>query len=227
MPEYLYSNKCTNANISYITYDAISYENQEDGTLQRGLDGAPIRRTLKLVNRLISFSYALPSKYINRANKLIGTVNKNTVCIGGLTFPANTVKLIALSPESIKSKEGTAFTGVDVTFEIGDQRDVYRTEATIEGFFFRHPVNGNMVRIQYSSEPDIYLKDKSLYPNAVNVWRGFGFYTESRPDLNIPEPFPLTVDGSLNIGDIVYKQVVADTKTDNWSILAIPKEGLV
>lgn len=228
MPEYLYSDKCTNANISYITYDAISYESKDEvGKLVRGLDGAPIRRTIKLVNRLIAFSYAISSEDVESATKLIGTVNRNPICIGGIPFEAKKVKLISFASEPIKSDESAPCTGVNIILEVGDQHSVYESIVPREGFLFKHPKKGNMVRIQYSSEPSIYLEDKVNFPNAINVWKGFGFYTESRPDLNVLEPFPLNEDGSLNTGDVIEYIKTVDASVGNWSLLGIPEKGLV
>ena len=227
MPEYLYQNRCTNVDISHISYESISYENKETGKLVRGLDGAPIRRSVKLTNRLISFSYAIPTRYVSNANKLIGTINQNALSIGGLVFNAKEVKLLSFATEDILSKVRNPYTGVDVTVEIGDQKSVYETEIILEGFMFKHPKNGNMVKIQYSSEPDVYLRNKELYPNAVNVWKGFGFYTETRPDLNILEPFPLLEDGSLNTSDVGHKIRTVDALVSDWNILSIPRKGLI
>jgi hypothetical protein len=227
MPEYYYTNKCTNVSVSYITYDTISYVDKETKLIIRGLDGAPVRRTVKLTNRLVSFSYAIPTKQIDYLYKIVGTVNSTPVNLGGMSIYAHGAKLISYSTEKIKSHDHNDYTGIELTIEIGDQKDLYKTEMPLEGFYCKHPVLNNIVRIQHSSDPSYFLNNRDKYPSAFTLWNGYGFYSEDRPDLNIVEPFPLTTDGSMNISDVIYTKTVVDSDVCNWGILCLPREGLV
>ena len=233
MAKLIKLDKCCNVGVSNKVYDVVSYTNySKDKIVLAVYNNANtlVRRILKLNNRIIDFEY-YTKRFDNSLFSFINSVNSSQINIGGLIIPKNGAKLLLLSTseETLNDNDNLrSYCKVQVKLEIADEKPVLHTVVPVEDVFFVHPVTKRRTRIQFSSDPDFYLKDTDAYPNAIHVANGLGFYSESRPDLNIVEPVPLNkITGNISADGVVFYEEIVDAFEKSWNAFEFPKKGLL
>lgn len=203
-------------------------------------------RNTSLYNRIISFYFYTKDSRLSDFTEHFNKVNTDDVVVAGEVIPKHKGLLLEYTINKVNvlerdtSEESTTNTDSDtqitgsrrvdiyritVLIEVEVEKPLYEVSVPIKGFFFKHPITGKKARIQFSSNPMVYTSNQSTYPNAIEVWNGYGFYSEDRPDLNVTEPVLLTEDGSIltNRSDIVFRTCV-EKSASNWGCLGLPRE---
>lgn len=190
--------------------------------------GEDLVRVRSLYNKRLSFWFYSKTNYVQSFTSKFGLVNDKDELIAGVLIPRCKGVLVDIDSSPITLDDnGTHITGFrhDVTIEVEVEKPVLYTDVPIRGFYFKHPNTGKPVRVQFSSEPESFLTNKSQYPYAVHVGNGFGYYSESRPDLNTQDAVYLTKEGDIALTDKdidfvrCYNKLIAD-----WRCLGLPVE---
>lgn len=200
----------------------------EQGSLITTPSGEALSRKVSLFNKVYSFYYYIPITVLKDLPARFNYVNNDSVTVAGVSIPKHKGIILELTPTKViaevDEKDQPVYR-VDVLIEVENEKPLLYTSVPLRGFYFKHPKTKRKTRIQFSSNPSEYLNNKSLYPYACEVWNGYGFYSEDRPDLNVGEPVFLDDDGNILKDDeeplhiLVYEKKVAD-----WRGLGLPKE---
>lgn len=191
----------------------------------------PIERHITLHNRLLTFWFYTNLTSADYYTSCFNYVNNSPVTIAGTVIPKRKGLIRDISVNQVnvfrmveKEKETLDILKVNVSIEIEVERPLFMENIPLRGFYFKHPDTKKKTRIQFSSNPDIYLKDKSKYPNACHIWNGLGFYSEDRPDLNVSESVFLNKEGGIltDLKKIEYLKVYNHVET-SWNGLGLPE----
>lgn len=180
-----------------------------------------------LKNKTYIFHYFLRNKVESFYKDVIGTVNKNPVRFCGIYVPEKQALLVDMSHKIVsgftKDKNKIDCTRVDLEIEVQLEKPLAETSSFDMDYYFIDS-KGKRRRIQFSSEPEIYTNDKTTYPNAEEVYKGYGFYSELHPELNVNEPVFLDGKGSIlhyNEAPPLYI-TKNDCREESWDNLSIP-----
>lgn len=191
-------------------------------------------RNTSVYNKMLSFYYYTKKDKVIDASEYFNKVNANDISIAGVDIPKHkgllleyTVNVVNLD---VKKPDEDEYESIDVykitvLIEIEVEKPLYQVPVPLKGYYFKHPKTGRKTRIQFSSCPEVYLDNKSAYPYAYEAYRGLGFYSEDRPDLNIAEPVFLTIEGGI-LDDLENPEFILcnEKKSVNWRALCLPDE---
>lgn len=180
-----------------------------------------------LKNKTYIFHYFLRNQISSFHKELVRTINSKPVRFYGIFVPARQALLVDLSHEIVtgftKDKHQITCTRVDVEIEVQLEKPLYETSSFDMDYYFKDS-KGKRRRVQFSSEPEIYTNDKTNYPNAEEVYKGYGFYSEAHPELNVTEPVFLDGNGSILRYDECDPFYITkkDYKEESWDNLSLP-----
>lgn len=181
-----------------------------------------------LKNKTYFFYYYLRNQIKTFHKNLVGTVNSNRVRFCGIQVPAREALLVDMSHkivEGFSKDKPVTCTRVEVEIEVQIEKPLYETSTFDMDYFFIDS-KGKRRRVQFSSEPELYLNNKAKYPNAEEVFKGYGFYSETCPELNTAEPVFLDGNGGIlkydtNTPAYIKKVNYTEASWDNLSIPAL------
>jgi hypothetical protein len=190
--------------------------------------GEEIHRKVILFNKVYSFYYYIPITALKDLPTRFNYANNDSVVVAGIHIPKHKGLVLELTSTKIiaevDEKDQPVYR-IDVLIEVENEKPLLYTSVPLRGFYFKHPQTHNKTRIQFSSNPYEYLKDKGKYPYACEVCNGYGFYSEDRPDLNVSEPVFLDKEGGiLTEGENPVFTKVYEKKVADWRGLGLPKE---
>ena len=203
--------------------------------------GDSIYRENTLRNLRLDFTYSVSSFSTRSAQdnsdggmgdtvkNYIGTCNKSAINLCGFNLDKYEAKILSMEVEPLRYLDRTYYR-ITVSVEIQVEKPVYNTRVIGTGYNAKIYMDGSWkkFRVQSTLTPTDYVTENSA--SAFHVWRGYGFYGDDMPQLNIQEPIALNKNGeilqqenpditddNLNIVNI-YEAPLAD-----WSKMAFPK----
>jgi hypothetical protein len=226
------------ANIAYdvedttVTYSeetSLYLNKKNEINIASTFSGEEIVRYRNLYNKRFSFWYLSKTNNFASYSNLISYVNDNDLVVAGIPIPKHKGLLVDLGIHVMNIKYHKKMIECfkhEVTIELEVEKPVLYTKVPIKGYYFKHPSTGCPVRIQFSSDPDYFIRNSKKYPLAVHIENGYGFYSEDRPDLNVMRPKYLTKEGHLVLDDNEVEYIECmDRRTCNWDCLKLPKES--
>lgn len=218
----------THTTLSYIPNSSRNYDTENYSSVVTNSLGEELYRNTSLYNRVLSFYFYTKQSLLRDFTEHFNKVNTDDVVVAGETIPKYKGLLLEYTVNKVNVKFDNKMSDiykVNVLIEVEVEKPLYEVSVPIRGYFFKHPTTGRKTRIQFSSCPSVYINNKNKYPYAVEVWGGYGFYSEDRPDLNITEPILLTKNGAI-LGDVGKVEFIScvEKKASNWGCLRLPKE---
>lgn len=207
---------------------------QYDNQIIMNPNSEVIARDSTFHNMKLRFWYISDKLAFNSYSKFLYTVNDKDIFVQGHYVKQKCGLITSIASEYASYKiindnrqtEVVTFKRIIVQMELQIDKPVWGDHILSKGFLFRHPLTNTLKRIQFSSNPEYFLKNKYKYPDAINVFNGYGFYTEARPDLNINSPICLDRNGGILTDltkpcyiDIVYRD------QRSWEGLMLPSIG--
>lgn len=187
-------------------------------------DIAIVRKTL--TNRSMSFFYYTKRIHEPCVQSVFNTINKQQIVVAGQRLSAKSACISNITynkNDAYLDNKDSSVWRVDVVIEIMQEKSLEFDLIPLRSYYFKNPNTNTTCRIQFSSTPSAY---NNVNPNGMyHAGNGYGFYSENRPDLNVPEPMFVTESGSIiqKFEDIVYKKVPAHQEGD-WLPLRLPSE---
>lgn len=201
----------------------------EIGTLKRAktFAGEDLVRYRTLYNKRFSFWYfSKKNTFANYAGRF-AFVNNSDITVAGILIPKNKGLIVDLDAQVMTlNYDDKYIVGYkqEVTIELEVEKPLLYTMVPMRGFYFKHPVTGKPARIQFSSCPEDLVSNKKLYPNAVHVKDGYGFYSDERADLNVMSPCYLNEQGGIAFNDDEIEFVKCiERQAGDWRCLGLPK----
>lgn len=188
--------------------------------------GEDLVRYRTLYNKRFSFWYFSKKNTFANYSGRFAFVNNSDITVAGITIPKNKGLIVDLDSNALTlDYNGKDIIGYkqEVTIELEVEKPLLYTMVPSKGYYFKHPVTGKPARIQFSSCPEDILSKKKLYPNAVHVGNGFGFYSDDRTDWNVVNPCYLTKGDEIafNDNEIEFIKCV-ERQSGDWHCLGLP-----
>lgn len=196
-----------------ISYDIVKYEqttqlpiyeDAENPEMFMTPTGQYITRHKTSINKVLSFWFYSYSDNVKSYDGITNTVNKNQICLGDYKIkPGKALirniekrkvpvlyetKSVVNGQETTTSQKSVIYQ-IFVQMQIEVQKPLLYQKVPMMGYYFKD-TDGKIKRIQR-------VACENVFADTVQLEYGYGFFSESRHDLDVPYKMFLKEDGSI------------------------------